>query len=81
MSSSNNGNSTGEAHTQAGYSVSAFLTSLVTNIIIWTIEIGLFIVLRTLFKRIYEPRTVLPYQIVANHSLWKPYLNSISYRN
>jgi hypothetical protein len=63
MSSSNNGNSTGEGQKQAGYSVFAFLTSLVTNIIIWTVEIGLFILLRTLFKRIYEPRTVRPYQI------------------
>ena len=58
MSSDNPGNSTGIAQEQFGASLSAFLTSLVTNTIIWTVEIGLFIILRTLFKRIYEPRTV-----------------------
>jgi hypothetical protein len=59
MSSTNNGNNTGIAQ-QTGSSLSAFLTSLVTNTVIWTIEIGLFILLRTVFKRIYEPRTVCP---------------------
>ena len=41
-----------------GTSLSAFLTSLVGNTVIWAVEIGLFILLRTIFKRIYEPRTV-----------------------
>jgi hypothetical protein len=54
----NNGNSTGIGQTHNGYSLSAFLTSLIANAVIWTVEIALFIILRTLFKRIYEPRTV-----------------------
>jgi Late exocytosis, associated with Golgi transport len=57
----------GSGHTQAGYSVSAFLTSLVANAVIWAVEIGLFIALRTIFKRIYEPRTVqYPTYTVSN---------------
>lgn len=58
--SSNPGQVSGTGQSQQGYSLSAFLTSLVTNVVIWTVEIGLFIVLRTLFKRIYQPRTVQP---------------------
>jgi hypothetical protein len=60
MSNSNPGNSSGIAQAQSETSLSSFLTSLVTNTLIWTLEIGLFIILRKLFKRIYEPRTVLP---------------------
>lgn len=57
--STNNGSANGIAQTLSGTSLSAFVASLVTNTVIWTVEIGLFIILRTLFKRIYEPRTVL----------------------
>ena len=58
MTVASSANDTGIGQTTQGYSLSAFLTSLVTNAVIWAVEICLFIVLRTLFKRIYEPRSV-----------------------
>lgn len=75
MSTYNGRNTTGIAHAQSVSSISAFLASFVTNTIIWTVEIGLFIILRTLFKRIYQPRTVLSlhcFGLIC--SLYKPYL-------
>jgi calcium permeable stress-gated cation channel len=76
VSIANNGNSTGIGQTQNGYSLSAFLTSLVTNAVIWTVEIALFIILRTLFKRIYEPRTVRLLFGLLTCSLSQLYLKS-----
>lgn len=76
LSPANNGNSTGIGQTHNGYSLSAFLTSLITNGVIWTVEIALFIILRTLFKRIYEPRTVRLLFGLLTCSLSQPYPKS-----
>lgn len=59
MSQNYNGTNNGFGQDSNGTSLSAFLTSLVTNVVIWAVEVSLFIILRTLFKRIYEPRSVL----------------------
>jgi hypothetical protein len=59
MSTNYNGTNNGFGQDSNGTSLSAFLTSLVTNVVIWAVEVSLFIILRTLFKRIYEPRSVL----------------------
>lgn len=42
-----------------GSSVSQFFTTLVTSAIVAAIEIGIFIFIRKLFKRIYQPKTYL----------------------
>ena len=52
----NAGNSTESPH---GSSLSQFFTTLVIAAIIAAIEITAFIIIRTMFKRIYEPRTYL----------------------
>ena len=64
MSTTYNGTNNGYGQASKGTSLSAFITSLVSNVVIWAIEIGLFIVLRTLFKRIYEPRVVFPFVLL-----------------
>jgi len=61
MSTTYDGKNSGYGQASNGTSLSAFVTSLVSNVVIWAIEIGLFIILRTLFKRIYEPRAVFPF--------------------
>lgn len=55
---SNNDTST-QVTSRTGQSASAFAASLVTSIIIFTVEAILFIIIKDRFTRIYQPRTYL----------------------
>ncbi|CAF1112329.1 unnamed protein product [Adineta ricciae] len=52
-------NTTSAAQSMQGYSLSQFFTTLTASAIIAGIEVVLFIIIRTIFKRIYEPKTYL----------------------
>ncbi|CAF4214188.1 unnamed protein product, partial [Adineta steineri] len=52
-------NTTRVAQSMQGYSLSQFFTTLIFAVIIAVIEIVIFLCTRTIFKRIYEPKTYL----------------------
>lgn len=52
-------NSTTPAQNSQGASLSQFLTTLVVSAVVAAIEIALFIIIRTRFRRIYEPKTYI----------------------
>ncbi|UJR11199.1 hypothetical protein I4U23_015380 [Adineta vaga] len=52
-------NTTKAIQSMQGYSLSQFFTTLIASATIGAIEVVLFVAIRTIFKRIYEPKTYL----------------------